>query len=163
METTPANLLKGPLHERLYALSAFVLGAGVMAVEMTAARLIAPYFGASFFVWTALIVTILVAMALGYHWGGRLAARDAGERTLGRLLALAAVLTALSLVLLPLVALPIRGLFVGLGMRLMVSFVGSLAVAVVFFGLPVLLLAMAGPILLKRWAAGKDTGLVAGR
>jgi spermidine synthase len=163
MENSWFNSTEGPRRKRLYALSAFALGAGVMAVEMTAARLMAPYFGASFFVWTALIVTILVAMALGYLWGGRLAARGAGDEMLGRLLALAAMLTALSLVLLPMVALPIRALVVELGMRLMVSFAGSFAVAVVFFGLPVLLLAMAGPILLKRWAAGEDTGLAAGR
>lgn len=46
-----------------------------MAVEMSGTRLLAPYFGTSLFVWTNVIAVILVSMALGYWWGGRMADR----------------------------------------------------------------------------------------
>jgi len=44
-----------------------------MAVEMSGTRLLAPYFGTSLFVWTNVISVILVAMAVGYALGGRMA------------------------------------------------------------------------------------------
>lgn len=43
----------------------------VMAVELGASRLLAPYFSSSQIVWTIIIGTIMIAMALGNIWGGR--------------------------------------------------------------------------------------------
>jgi spermidine synthase len=149
--------------EKAYALTSFVLGAGVMAVEMTAARLMAPYFGTSFFVWTALIVTILIAMSLGYWFGGRLAERAADEALLGRLLSVAALTVALSVLLLPVIVVPLRNLIAGFGLVPAVLFASSFLAAAIFFGCPVFLLAMAGPTLLKLWGKGVDPGLAAGR
>jgi predicted membrane-bound spermidine synthase len=48
-------------------------GATVMAVELMAARMLAPYFGSSLFVWVAVIGSTLLSLALGYYIGGRLA------------------------------------------------------------------------------------------
>lgn len=57
-------------------LTEFFSGVAVMAVELGASRLLAPYFSSSQIVWTIIIGTIMIAMALGYIWGGRLADRD---------------------------------------------------------------------------------------
>lgn len=47
----------------------FFAGMSVMAVELGASRLLAPYFSSSQIVWTIIIGTIMIAMALGNIWG----------------------------------------------------------------------------------------------
>lgn len=51
----------------------FITGMCVMAIELTASRLLAPYFGASLFIWTNIISVVLLALSLGYYLGGKLA------------------------------------------------------------------------------------------
>ena len=57
-------------------LTEFFAGMAVMAVELGASRLLAPYFSSSQIVWTIIIGTIMIAMALGNIWGGRSADKD---------------------------------------------------------------------------------------
>ena len=57
-------------------LTEFFAGMAVMAVELGASRLLAPYFSSSQIVWTIIIGTIMIAMALGNIWGGRKADKD---------------------------------------------------------------------------------------
>ena len=52
-------------------LTEFFSGMSVMAVELGASRLLAPYFSSSQIVWTIIIGTIMIAMALGNIYGGR--------------------------------------------------------------------------------------------
>ena len=52
-------------------LTEFFAGMSVMAVELGASRLLAPYFSSSQIVWTIIIGTIMIAMALGNICGGR--------------------------------------------------------------------------------------------
>ena len=54
-------------------LTEFFSGMSVMAIELGASRLLAPYFSSSQIVWTIIIGAIMIAMALGNIWGGRLA------------------------------------------------------------------------------------------
>jgi predicted membrane-bound spermidine synthase len=78
---------------RLSVLSACLLsGAGVMIVELTTTRLLAPWFGASIYAWTNVIAVVLLALACGYAAGGRLADKNPSPRVLGTLLLAAAVL-----------------------------------------------------------------------
>lgn len=65
----------------------FFAGMSVMAVELGASRLLAPYFSSSQIVWTIIIGTIMIAMALGNIYGGRSADKNPDPAKLyGRIL-----------------------------------------------------------------------------
>ena len=72
-------------------LTEFFAGMSVMAVELGASRLLAPYFSSSQIVWTIIIGTIMIAMALGNVWGGRSADKNPNPDRLYRRLLFAAV------------------------------------------------------------------------
>ena len=52
----------------------FISGGAVLALELLASRILTPYFGVSLYIWTGILSITLVALALGYWAGGRLAA-----------------------------------------------------------------------------------------
>lgn len=67
----------GILKNKLFLyLTEFFAGMSVMAVELGASRLLAPYFSSSQIVWTIIIGTIMIAMALGNIYGGKSADRS---------------------------------------------------------------------------------------
>ena len=53
----------------------FLAGACVMVLQVLGTRIIGPHYGVGLYVWTALIAVTLVALALGYWLGGKLADR----------------------------------------------------------------------------------------
>ena len=70
----------------------FLTGAAVMVIELLGTRLIAPFYGASLYVWTSVISVTLIALALGYFVGGRWADR-ARKTGLALIIALSGLLT----------------------------------------------------------------------
>ncbi len=95
------------LQNRIYLyLTEFFSGMSVMAVELGASRLLAPYFSSSQIVWTIIIGTIMIAMALGNVWGGRSADKNPDpDKLYGRIL-IAAIWIA---------AIPVLGKYIILG------------------------------------------------
>ncbi|WP_223849709.1 spermidine synthase [Bifidobacterium vespertilionis] len=73
----------------------FFSGMAVMAAELGASRLLAPYFSSSQIVWTIIIGTIMIALALGAVFGGRWADRDPDPDRLYRRILIAAAWIAL--------------------------------------------------------------------
>lgn len=144
---------------------AFAVGASVMAIEMTASRVLAPHFGASFFVWTALIVTVLLSMSLGYWFGGRFAARLGDDREpLGFLLVGAAAMLLVGLWASYGLSGGVSLVLVAMNSSLGALFVGALLMTFILFSLPVFVLAAAGPLILRYWSTeSNDVGLTAGR
>lgn len=69
----------------------FFSGMAVMAVELGASRLLAPYFSSSQIVWTIIIGTIMIAMALGNVYGGLRSDKDPDPGRLYKRLLIAAV------------------------------------------------------------------------
>ncbi len=51
----------------------FLVGAGLMTVELVASRLIARFLGSSLYTWTGVLGVILAGMSLGNYLGGRMA------------------------------------------------------------------------------------------
>lgn len=72
-------------------LTEFFAGMSVMAVELGASRLLAPYFSSSQIVWTIIIGTIMIAMALGNIYGGKSADKNPDPDKLYKRILVAAV------------------------------------------------------------------------
>lgn len=126
---------------RLYLLlTAALCGAIVMVVEVLGSRVIGPFFGVSLFVWTSLITVTLVALALGYAVGGRLADRPSAATMLYSLV-LAAGLCVLAV---PLLQALVLKACVGLGLR-----VGSLLASALLFGPSLFLLGCVSPFFVR--------------
>jgi spermidine synthase len=143
------------------ALIAFVVGAASLGAEIAAARLLAPWFGASTIVWANTIATVLVSLSAGYWLGGRLADRDPTMRGLCRLVLCAGVLLAV----VPFVAGPFLRVSVeALDNVEAGAFVGSLVGVLVLLAVPVLLLGCVAPYAIRLSVTGvEDAGRVSGR
>ena len=69
----PASMIRATGVKRSIYLFAVLEGATVMAVELLSARMVAPYFGSSLYVWATVIGFTLLALAIGYFVGGIIA------------------------------------------------------------------------------------------
>lgn len=63
----------GDYKKFLLYITVFICGLSTMGIELTASRLLAPFFGASIFVWTNIIGIILISLSIGYFLGGKFA------------------------------------------------------------------------------------------
>jgi spermidine synthase len=150
------------MHRRKYYLMwmVFLSGVSVMGIEMSASRLLRPFFGDSILVWANVIGLILVYLSLGYILGGRWADRDARSVTFYRIIAWAGFTTGI----IPFIARPLLNLAIpalekfdaGLGFA---SFAGTL----VLFIAPVTLLGCVSPFAIRLSAREiESTGTTAG-
>lgn len=139
-QTTVTGLeMSSGLRRFVYGTAA-VTGACVLVVEILGAKMLSPYFGTSHFVWTAQIAVTLLALAVGYYLGGRWV--DHSPRLGNIYLAIlgAAVYLAATVPL-------VRGVsFACLKMDLAL---GSLLASLFLFLVPLALLAMTGPFLVR--------------
>ena len=144
-------------------LTEFFSGMGVMAVELGASRLLAPYFSSSQIVWTIIIGTIMIAMALGNIYGGRSADRDPSPDILYRRLLIASVWIA---------AIPVIGKYIiilisgALIFTISTNFlvIAAFAACMVIFVFPLFLLGTVTPSLAKYTVGSlDDSGRVVGQ
>ena len=138
----------------------FAGGFASIGVELTASRLLAPYFGSSTFIWASLIGLTLAFLALGYFLGGRLADRRPEPVVLYGVTAIAAV----AIGIIPFVSRPLltgsleafRELDAG-------AFYGSLVGTLLLLAPPVTLLGFISPFAIRLQlsdvaSAGKTAG-----
>ena len=139
----------------------FFAGTGSMATEITASRLLAPYYGSSTMVWANIIGLVLASLALGYWLGGRLADRLPRPRVLGWLVVAAAVLVAAT----PFLARPLLDLTIaGLDELSAGAVIGSFFATLALFAPPVVLLGMVPPFAIRLGISELEgAGTVAGR
>lgn len=77
-------------------LVSFFSGAATMILELAGSRLVAPFFGTSLIVWTALIGIIMTSLCIGNWAGGSIADKRPEAKLLGRILIFAAIITAIT-------------------------------------------------------------------
>jgi spermidine synthase len=152
----PSERARPPLE-----LLVFVVGSSTLGAEIAAARLMAPFFGASTIVWANTIAVVLVALSVGYYVGGRLADRHPHLRGLCTLVLAAAALLAV----VPIVAHPFLSLSVRAFDEISVgAAVGSLLGTLTLVAVPVLMLGAASPWAIRlKLERVEDSGETAGR
>ena len=145
---------------RLY-LVVFCVGVSTLGAEIAAARLLAPFFGASTIVWANTIATVLVALSIGYWVGGSIADRRPTIQALCRWVLVGAAMVAL----VPLVAQPFLEVSVEAFDEIEVgAAVGSLIGVLALVAVPVLVLGAVAPWAIRlRVASVEDSGRTAGR
>jgi spermidine synthase len=135
----PPETLSPGLRRFLYGTAA-VTGAAIMIVEILGAKMLAPYVGTSHFVWTAQIAVTLLALAAGYYAGGKLVDRSPQlARLYAAILAAGVYLGVTTLAVRPVA-------YWCLDFKLAV---GSLLASGFLFFVPLALLAMVGPFLVR--------------
>ena len=143
------------LSRRLLLLTVFITGAAVLIFEVGAMRLLAPYYGSSLTVVSSVLSIILLALSLGYYFGGRLADR-APHLSLLMLIIGGAGLLMLSLLYAALSFLPTLAPALG-------QSTGPLIISALIFFLPACLLGADSPFVSKLLATGGDNeGAVVG-
>lgn len=157
MSNAHANRISKPT---LYLIT-FISGMTTLAIELSASRLLGSVFGNSNLVWANVIGLMLLYLTIGYFLGGRLADRKPYAPVLLKLILWAAFLAAL----IPLLARPIisRAAQAVFGAEAALA-LGSFLVILVLFALPVTLLGMVSPFVI-RLAVGDvaRAGKVAGQ
>ncbi|MBP5384896.1 MAG: fused MFS/spermidine synthase [Lachnospiraceae bacterium] len=145
----------------LYA-TEFFAGMSVMAVELGASRLLAPYFSSSQIVWTIIIGTIMIAMALGNIYGGKCADKNPDPKKLYGRIAIAAIWIALIPLLGKYVILGISGLLIltiSSGFLIVAAFIACMVIFVV----PLFLLGTVTPSLARyTMDSVDDSGRIVG-
>lgn len=138
-----------------------VVGLATLGAEIAAARLLAPYFGASTIIWANTIGVVLVALSIGYWLGGRRADRDPTFQGLYAIVLVGAVLVGV----VPFVS----GPFLDAAVNALDSieagaFVGSLVAVLVLVATPILVLGMVAPYAIRLAVEDvTEAGRVSGR
>ncbi|HEV2663876.1 MAG TPA: fused MFS/spermidine synthase [Blastocatellia bacterium] len=144
-----------PTGARAWLLRAAVMigGAAVMVVEILGSRVLAPKFGTTLHVWSALITVTLAALAVGYAVGGRVADRRPGLGALMTVMACAGG----TLLISDLIARPVLGAAYDAGM---VS--GTFMAATLLFLPTLFLLGMLSPMAVRAAANYQHLGASVG-
>jgi predicted membrane-bound spermidine synthase len=144
----------------LIPFAAFVTGFASIAAEISASRLIAPYFGSSTFIWASLIGVTLLFLSLGYWFGGRVADARPNARFLYLLIGFAAITMAL---IIPISRPILRASLDAFDERHAGAFLGSLVATLLLFAPTMLALGMVAPFAIRlRMSKVEDAGKAAG-
>lgn len=134
---------------RFFYLYVCVTGAAVMMLEFAASRVVAPWFGSSIFVWGNIIGAILIALSLGYFYGGKLADKHPNMHTLTAIVYSAGLFVSLIPLLVFWVTRNISLFDLYSGSSVLFTIIGSFIVIVTLFAFPVGLLGMVSPFVIR--------------
>ena len=123
----------------------FLSGAAILALELLASRIMTPYFGVSLYIWTGILSITLVALALGYWLGGRLAKRASRAQDTARLMQLYALMPAIAAIAIVLACLVYPAAFARLASFDLVA--GAFAACLVLLFVPLVATSAMNPLL----------------
>lgn len=130
-------------------------GASLMGIELVGAKLVAPSYGSSIYVWAAVLSVTLAALTLGYFAGGKISVRRPTEKMLFAILTIAAF----SVLLMPFSGKMIMNATLGFDMRL-----GVILSCIIFLAPPLFLFGTVGPMVVRLAAKNsEEVGKVAGK
>lgn len=136
---------------------AFISGFSIMAMEISASRLLAPYFGTSLFVWTNIIGIVLIALSCGYYFGGKLADKRPELNILLKLILVAGIFF---LIVPGLTKYLVKFTDISELMAQPASatiFVSSLFTTILLFSMPLFLLGMVSPFIIKLYTFSQES------
>jgi len=130
-----------------FYLLSFIEGAAVMAAELIGAKMLAPYFGSSLYVWATVMAITLGGLAMGYFCGGILSYKRKKSNTLYYVMFLASILV----MLMPFTS------------RMILTLVGAHALlpsvifcASVFLLPPIFMMGMVSPLIIRSITTNVD-------
>ncbi len=127
-------------------LTVFTSGMTVLGVELSASRLLDPFFGNSLVIWAAIIGLMLLYLTAGYFVGGRWADRDPRFTTFFQITAWGAFLVGI----IPFLAAPVlRWSVQGMAQLDAGMLIGSLVGVLILFSLPITLLGTVSPFAIR--------------
>jgi spermidine synthase len=146
---------------RFLYLTVFAVGISTLGAEIAAARLLAPFFGASTIVWANTIGVVLVALSIGYWYGGKLGDRYPDAHRLSFVVVVGAVL----LTLIPFIAQPFFKVAISALDEIEAgAFVGSLFAVLFLVAIPLAVLGTVSPWAIRLSVDEvENAGAVAGR
>jgi predicted membrane-bound spermidine synthase len=141
-------------HKNLYFLLSFIEGATVMGAELLGAKMLAPYFGSSLYVWASVLAITLGGLAAGYFAGGVLSYKNKNPLTLYYVLLAAATFTVL---------MPFSSKIVlwAIGLHSLIPSVIASSICILFP--PVFMMGMVSPLIIRAITTDVDqSGRAAG-
>ena len=136
---------------------AFIAGFSIMAIELLAGRILAPYFGGSVYVWGSIITIFMLALSIGYLLGGRWSLHEPNLKKFASLFIIATCL------MLP-IAWMDEPVLNWLSDLIEDPRYGSLTASLVLFSLPTIFLGMISPYAIRLLIEDKEaSGQTAGR
>lgn len=140
--------------KKKYLLLSGIEGACVMAAEIVSAKLLAPFYGSSLYVWSSILAITLGGLALGYFYGGVLSTKTEPAKRLRQLLYLAV----LFMVFMPFISYYIipRISYLSMGLAIVLS-------ALILVMPPLFFLGSTSPLFIKlQTASVEESGKVGG-
>lgn len=127
-------------NKKFYFLISFIEGGAVMATELLGAKMLAPYFGSSLYVWATVLAITLGGLAIGYFLGGILSYKSKNPLTLFYVLLAAAIFT----ILMPFTS---KAVLWAIGLHSLIPSVIASSICILFP--PVLMMGMVSPLIIR--------------
>ncbi len=137
----------------LWLITPLITGTIIMVLEMAAVRLYAPFFGNAINVWAVVISIVMLALAIGYVVGGKLADRTGSDGPLFFSILGSSIYQLVTIY----IARPALPQFADLG-----EVAGAGLATLAFFAIPMILLAGTGPYIIRLLSRADNSGTTAG-